>query len=126
MTTSAIHEPAVSIIVVTYQSANDIEQCLKSINEHAGVSFETIVIDNASTDRTTDIVRARFTSVTLVENAENTWYTAAANAGAALARGPYLLFLNPDAVLMANALPTLVAHLEADRRVGAAGPRLVF
>jgi N-acetylglucosaminyl-diphospho-decaprenol L-rhamnosyltransferase len=119
-------QPTVSVITVTYQSGEVIDACLRSTHEHAGVSFESIVVDNASTDDTRRRVAEGFPSVRLLPLAENRWYTAAANAGAALASGRYLLFLNPDAELTPNALPNLVSYLEIKPAVAAAGPRLLF
>src|SRR6266540_4494319 len=104
--------PTVSVIVVTYQSAKFVEACLKSIERYAGAACETVVVDNASTDQTTGIVSDRYGWASLLRLDENRWYTAAANMGAARARGRYLLFLNPDAELTEVALPALVRHLE--------------
>src|SRR5438309_10128694 len=118
--------PVVSIIIVTYESEHYIDRCLKSVYEHAGVPFEAIVVDNASRDATRRIVSDEFSAVGLVAMDANRWYTAAANAGAARSRGTYLLFLNPDAELTPDALPRLIAHLEREPSVGAAGPRLAF
>ncbi len=119
-------EPRISVIVVTYESANYVDACLRSIEQHAGAAWETVVVDNASTDSTTGIVTGRYPWASLVRLEENRWYTAAANLGAARARGSYLLFLNPDAELTAGALPALLQHLDRHSEVAAAGPRLVF
>ncbi len=118
--------PTISVVVVTYESEQYIGPCLKSVYEHASEPFETIVVDNASTDDTRHIVAERFPTTRLVAMDENRWYTAAANVGAAQARGQRLLFLNPDAELTPGALPRLAAHLDAEPYTAAAGPRLIF
>ena len=126
MATQEKIEPVVSVIVVTYESADYIEACLRSIEADASIACETIVVDNASTDDTTQVIGGRFPGVTLIPLGETLWYTAAANLGAARARGRHILFLNPDAELTAGALPALVHHLDDHPRVAAAGPRLRF
>jgi N-acetylglucosaminyl-diphospho-decaprenol L-rhamnosyltransferase len=118
--------PTVSIIVVTYQSQHYIGPCLRSINEHAGMPVETIVVDNGSTDGTLDEARAIDSEVAVVPLGRNTGFAAASNIGVSSARGEYLLFLNPDAELLPETLPRLVAHLDSAPHVAAVGPRLVY
>lgn len=123
----SLGEPrSVSIVTVTYQSEGYIGPCLRSVYEHAGAPFEAIVVDNASSDATRRIVAHDFPEVRLVAMDQNRWYTAGANAGAALASGDYLLFLNPDAELTEGALRRLLAYLESESTAAVAGPRLVF
>ncbi len=117
---------AVSIIIVSFESRETIAACLASISAHAGVPVETIVVDNASTDGTLDLVRQRFPGVRAVAQRENRGFAAGCNRGAELASAPYLLFLNPDAELCPGALEILLAHLEATPRVAAAGPSFRF
>jgi N-acetylglucosaminyl-diphospho-decaprenol L-rhamnosyltransferase len=117
--------PTVSVVVVTYQSERYIGPCLSSVYQHAEVSFEAVVVDNASTDQTRRIVADQFRETALIALDENHWYTAAANTGAARTRGDYVLFLNPDAELTPLALPLLLDHLQREAEVAAAGPRLV-
>ncbi len=126
MSANRAETPTVSIVIVTYQSEADIGRCLESIEKHARIPAETIVVDNGSTDGTRGIVAERFPCACLMAMEQNRWYTAAANAGADRATGRYLLFLNPDAALTEAALPRLVAYLEAEPSVAAVGPRLIY
>ena len=80
-------QPLLSIIIVTYQSRDEIAGCLKSIPEDVcGAPVETIVVDNASTDRTIDFVRSRYPATITVGTGANLGFAAACNRGAAAAR----------------------------------------
>lgn len=118
--------PAVSAVVVTYQSRPFIEPCLTSIAKHAGLPIEVVVVDNGSTDGTLEHIRAARAESRVMALESNRGFAAAANLGAAAAQGDYLLFLNPDAELRAGAVPALVAHLQTYPAVAAAGPRLSY
>ena len=90
--------PDVSIIVVTWNGRAYVEACLEAAAAQVDVDAETIVVDNGSTDGTTDLVRARFPHVRVVALPENRGFAAGNNAGARVARGDFLAFLNNDAV----------------------------
>lgn len=104
----------VSIIIIAYNSAAHLPACLDSL---AGVDAEVMVIDNASSDGSAEA--ARRAGVRVIANAENRGFAGAANQGAGCTSGDYLLFLNPDAVLL-EGFDALVASLEGDARAGAA------
>ena len=121
-----MHEvPEVSILIVTYQSAELIDACLDSIKVHAGLPTETILVDNGSTDGTFERLQER-QDVRVLAMGSNFGFTAAVNTAAARASAPYLLLFNPDAELLLDALPRLHRHLEMHHRVAAVGPRLVY
>ncbi len=111
-----------SIVVVTWNSAADIDACIDSINY--GEEFEVIVVDNASTDATVENLR-RHHHLTLIENAGNLGYAAANNQGIKLATGEYVLLLNPDTRTTLGALDALSSYLDEHPKVGAVAPRLV-
>ena len=85
-----------------------------------------IVVDNASADGSPDMVRARYPQARLIVSAENRGYSAANNQGAAVAQGDYLLYLNSDTVVAADALVKPLAYLQAHPEVGALTVRLVY
>jgi N-acetylglucosaminyl-diphospho-decaprenol L-rhamnosyltransferase len=116
---------AVSIVVVTYQSARFIDRCLESIEQHAELPTETIVVDNGSEDGTSDIVRSH-PEIRFLPERTNRGFTAAVNLGAAEARAPYMLLLNPDAELLPDALPTLHERMEKEPRLAACGPSFIY
>jgi N-acetylglucosaminyl-diphospho-decaprenol L-rhamnosyltransferase len=111
-----------SVVVVTYNARGHVERCLESV---AGGPHEVIVVDNASTDGTQELVRERFPSVRLIELPENVGFGAANNVGMEAAAGRWYLLLNSDAWPRAEGVERLRGFVEANPRVGVAGPRLV-
>jgi N-acetylglucosaminyl-diphospho-decaprenol L-rhamnosyltransferase len=113
-----------SIVVVNWNAGELLRQCLESIRLHPpGVSYEIIVIDNASTDGSPE--RARDLADVVVVNDTNAGFARAANQGIARSRTPWLFLLNPDATVTAGAIDTLLATMRAHPRAGACGPRLL-
>jgi len=89
--------PEVSIIIVSYNVKEYLLKCLASVYGHTkGVTFEIIVVDNNSTDRSVAALKEKFPAVRVIENRENTGFARANNQGAAIAEGEFLLLLNPD------------------------------
>jgi hypothetical protein len=86
---------------------------------------EILVVDNASTDGSAEMVRDEFPQIHLLANNENRGFTAANNQGLALSRGRYLLLLNPDTEVVGDALTRMLCYAEANKEVGALGPRLL-
>lgn len=123
------------IVIVNWNTRDLLRDCLRSVEQSVGVTYRVVVVDNASTDGSAEMVRAGFPRVELIENADNRGYPAANNQG--LRRlgfergGPddaprYALALNPDTVLPPDALREMVGYMDADPRVGVAGPKLVL
>jgi O-antigen biosynthesis protein len=111
-----------SVIIVTWNSAADIDACIDSIN--FGWEFEVIVVDNASGDATVQNLRGHH-HLKLVENASNLGYARANNQGIRLATGEYVLLLNPDTRVELGSLDALSAYLDEHPQIGAVAPRLV-
>lgn len=117
----------VSIILVNYNSAALIRQCLRSIYEHTKeISFEIIVVDNASADDSRQVVRSEFSGVRLIESPVNLGFSRGNNLGAGAAKGRYLLFINTDTILFENSIRMLAEYLDAQPGVGAIGPKILF
>lgn len=115
-----------SIIIVTYNSRGQIDACLESLVTHApAMDHEVVVVDNASPDGTAAAVRARWPMVRVVEAGGNVGFAAANNLGIRASSGELVLLLNPDTVVQAGAIDTLVEALEARGDAAIAGPRLV-
>jgi N-acetylglucosaminyl-diphospho-decaprenol L-rhamnosyltransferase len=112
----------VSIIVVSYNARDHLERSLASV---ADGPSEVIVVDNASTDGSPELVRERFPSVRLLELPENRGFGAGNNEGMRIASGRYFLLLNSDAWPVGDAVSRLLAFMDANPGVGVAGPRLV-
>jgi GT2 family glycosyltransferase len=121
-------EPDVSIVIVARDARHLLALTLTRLcagQVLAGVSFEVVLVDNASAPETRGLYR-HLDGVTLIENATNTGFGPACNAGAARARGRYILFLNPDVDLLPGALAAMVATFREYEGTGIVGARLVF
>ncbi|MDP1721659.1 MAG: glycosyltransferase family 2 protein [Candidatus Gottesmanbacteria bacterium] len=96
-----------SIIIPSYNTSALLERCLTSIYKSlrkSEITFEVIVVDNASTDGTPEVVRSQFSHVHLVRNKENVGYGKANNQGISGAKGTYILLLNSDTVAKDDAI----------------------
>ena len=118
--------PVASVVIVSYNSAPHIVQCLDALFRDGGVPFEAIVYDNASSDGTQGLVRDRFPEVVLIKGPANIGFAAACNHGATIAQGEYLAFINPDTMVLPGWLLPLIGLLESDPTVGAATPQIIF
>ncbi len=119
-------DPVLSILIVNWNAATVLADCLGSLPAGAGaLTYETMVVDNASTDGSVALIRDQFPMVEVLANAANVGFAAANNQAAQAARGQYLLLLNPDTRVQPGALATLVAFAEAHPTAGAIGPRLL-
>lgn len=119
-----MEHPDVTIVVVAHSVRNELERCFASIDAHAALPVETILVDNASTDDTRSWVRSTHPEIQLVTLPHNIG-VAARNYGLQRARGRYTMFLDSDAALTAGALPRMVAAMDEHRDWGLLGPRLV-
>ena len=113
---------SVSVVVVTYNSEQHIETCLSHLE---GRGHEVVVVDNASSDGTVELVRRRFPDVRVIPLEENIGYGAANNVGIDATTGPYVLVLNPDAWPLGDAIERLVDAAEASPHAAIVAPRLL-
>ena len=114
--------PDLSVVIVSYNTADLIEACLLSVRASDGVSLETFVVDNASSDGGAALVREKFPWVRLVENRENRGFGAANNQVLGECAGRYIVLLNPDTEATPEAFRRMAAWMDANPRVGLAGP----
>ncbi|SEB56411.1 Glycosyltransferase, GT2 family [Nocardioides exalbidus] len=126
MTTPTAGSAPVTIAVVTWNSADVLPGLIDSLAAGAGeVPYHLVVVDNASSDGTTDVARALVPDVTVVQTGRNAGYAAGVNAAiAADTAAPAVLVLNPDVRLAPGCLPTLMDALTRPG-IGIAVPRLV-
>ena len=120
------NRPFVSVTVVTYNSGRFIRRCLESVLDQVYSPLEVIVIDNASTDGTCDILEQFERRCVLVYNEENIGFAAAQNQAIALARGDWVLTLNPDVLLLSNFVSSLMASAAMDPRAGTVCGKLLL
>ncbi len=118
--------PDLSVIVVNWNVRDLLRDCLRSIERGRGeLTVEVIVVDSASADDSVAMVRAEFPWVRLIPCDENVGFPRGNNIGLREATGELLLLLNPDTVVLDDALGQLVAFLRANPDVGAVGPQLL-
>jgi len=116
----------ISILIVSWNTSQFLENCLASILAHPPTSpFEIWVVDNASTDNSPRMVHEKFPQVHLVENHDNVGFARANNQVMQICKGKYVLLLNPDTLVASGALQALVEFLEKHPEAGAAGPRIL-
>jgi GT2 family glycosyltransferase len=116
----------VSIIILNYKTAGLVRQCIKTIGLYRPtVSFEIVVVDNASGDGIGEMLRRDHPDVRFIGAPENLGFAAGNNLGIRAARGRYVLIMNPDITVREGAIDAMVAYLDANRDIGALGPRLV-
>ena len=96
--------PDLSVVIVSYNTCALLRNCLRSLQESTGLALEIIVVDNASSDGSAAMVRAEFPQVILLAQPLNTWYCGGNNIGIARAKAEYVLLLNPDTEVAADAL----------------------
>jgi GT2 family glycosyltransferase len=116
--------PLLSVVLVTYGGWDWPYRALEALRDATDQPLEVICVDNASWDGTGDLLEELVAGATVVRNRENRGFAAAANQGAALTRGAYLCFLNPDCLVRPGWLGPLVAALERPG-IGAALPRFL-
>ncbi len=118
--------PDVSVVIVGTNEKDLIRRCLDSLfGTEQGIAFEVIVVDNCSTDGTSEMISGRFPAVRVVSNRKRYPRSANNNIGMAAARGAYVLLLDPDTVVRANALRTMLVFLREHPEAGAVGAQLI-
>jgi GT2 family glycosyltransferase len=118
-------DPALTIIIPSYNTRNLLEGCLTSVYAHPPRhSYEVLVIDDASSDGSVELVRERFPQVCLLVNERNLGYARSNNKAIARTSGRFIYLLNSDAEVLEGAMDALVDFLEAHPEVGAAGSLL--
>jgi GT2 family glycosyltransferase len=115
-----------SIIIVNWNSANYLKKCISSIfRNNPTCSFEVIIIDNNSDDKSLDSAKYFFPRLRIIKNSKNLGLAKANNEGIRKSKGNYILFLNPDAVILPQAIDKMIAYFDSHPRTGALGPKLL-
>ena len=116
-------QPTISIILIFYNQAHLSLLCLQSLIKFADVPFELIIVDNGSSDSTTDLL-AVLDNCVVISNVENLGFVKAVNQGAKHARGEYILLLNNDAVIHQQTLSSALSSIHERESVGAVGGKI--
>jgi GT2 family glycosyltransferase len=115
----------VSAVIVSFNTRDHLLRCVASLETHASLPIEVIVVDNGSHDGSVAALRAAHPDVRVLENGANLGFAAACNRGLREARAPYCLLINSDAEICPGAVLALAAVLDERPEVGIAGPRTV-
>ncbi len=116
----------VSVVIVNYNVRYFLELCLLSVQKAlTTIDGEIIVVDNVSKDKSCEMVKTRFPEITLIENTENVGFSKANNQGVNIAKGEYVLILNPDTVVGENLFQEILPFVDRQKDLGALGVRLM-
>jgi hypothetical protein len=118
--------PDLSIIIVNWNTSEPLYECLTTLETSSLVErTEVLVVDNASTDGSADMVAREFPDVRLLRNTENVGFARANNQGIAATQSPYVLLLNSDTLMPPETLSNLLGFALCLPEVGACSPRLL-
>ncbi|MEO1289847.1 MAG: glycosyltransferase, partial [Chloroflexota bacterium] len=111
--------PDLSIVIVNYNTCDKLRACLESILAHRDtLDLEIIVVDNSSQDGSPDMVREYAPDVILIAPEHNTWFTGGNNIGVNASAGDFVWILNPDTIVQASTMQTMLAYLKEHPDVG--------
>jgi hypothetical protein len=113
-------------VVVAFQARAEVSRCLASLREHAGASYQAILVDDASADGTPELVHELFPEVQVIAKSANEGLPAGRNSGIARVRGRIVLMLDADTRVTSGAVPTMVDLLDREPSVGIVVPRLLY
>jgi GT2 family glycosyltransferase len=123
-------DPLVSIIIVTHNSQDDIVDCVNSVLlSQRYYSFEVIIVDNASTDKTVEKIEENFANnevVSLIKNGKNSWYSGGNNLGCQKSKGELIVILNPDLIVDKFWLSALVEAYRKHENAGIVGSNVLL
>lgn len=115
-----------SIFIISYNTRHTLERCLERLYSSKGIKeHEVVVVDNASSDGSPDMVRERFPNVRLLAMSWNTGFARANNLALRESRGEFLVLLNSDAFVQPDALSTALSFMDAHPSAGACGGLII-
>ncbi|GAG91859.1 unnamed protein product, partial [marine sediment metagenome] len=118
-------QPEITIVIVSYNTADLIGSCLDSILSSDDLSMEIFVVDNASNDESVSLVKKNYPTVHIVANAENLGFAVANNQVLPQCKGKYVFFLNPDTKVMSDTFSEAISFMDANPRIGLAGTKVI-
>src|ERR1700733_14598525 len=116
----------ISVVIVVWNAKKYVLECLQSLREHCEtVCSEVIVVDNASSDGTPELVAELFPEFKLIRNTENLGFAKANNIGIAHSSGDYLCLVNSDVKFTGDCISPMLRYLEQNPRVAMLGPKML-
>lgn len=116
----------VSIIIPTRNRCDLLKSCLRSIRRSTYHDYETIIINNKSSDETATMIQAEYPEVKVIETERNMFAAKGRNLGIRKAKGEYLLFIDDDNEIDSKMIDELVSLFNSDTRIGLAGPKMYY
>jgi len=120
------HPVALSVVIVSWNSREELASCISSLVKFTSIDLEVIVVDNASSDGSAELIRSTFPSVRLIANTANLGFARACNQGMAGSRGHQILLLNSDTYVADDVIGRAVRMLESRPDIGMLGVELCF
>ncbi len=115
-----------SVVIVNYNVEHFLEQCLLSVRKASkSVDMEVFVVDNISIDGSVEMVRQKFPEVILIANQDNVGFSKANNQAMRIAKGEYVLLLNPDTVVEEDTFIKVVDFMDAHPQAGGLGVKMI-
>ncbi len=118
--------PELSIITVNYNGIKDTCELIESLKTHVTLSFELIVVDNASSSNEADQIQKLYPWITLIKNKENLGFAGGNNSGIRISKGKFILLLNNDTLIKDDSFHFLIERLNSDPLIGGASPKIAF
>ena len=118
--------PRVSVVIVVWNAKKYVLECLDSLHNHSGQACsEIIVVDNASTDGTPELIERLYPEIKLIRNAENLGFAKANNIGIAASSGDYICLVNSDVKFISDSISALLQYLGQNPRIAMVGPKML-
>ena len=118
-------EPVITVVIPHYNGLKILDDCLQSLYKNTFKDFETLLIDNGSTDGSQDMVARKYPQVEIIQNKKNLGYAGGCNLGLDLARGEYVLLLNNDTVMPENFLQEMLNVFRVNKNAAMAQPKIL-
>jgi GT2 family glycosyltransferase len=117
-----------SIIIVNFNTKEFLRNCLKSVVESTkNISYEIIIVDNASHDKSVEMVKKEFPQIRIIANKQNAGFSKANNQGVKISKeSRYVLFLNSDTIVQKNVLEEMIRFMDSHKDAGAATCKLIM
>lgn len=115
-----------SVVIVNYNVKYFLEHCLYSVrNAIKGIDAEVFIVDNNSVDGSMQMLRSKFSDFILIENKENVGFAKANNQAIRLAKGEYVLLLNPDTVVEEDTFSKCISFMDEHKDCGGLGIKMI-
>jgi hypothetical protein len=118
--------PLVSVIILTFNGKDYIQDCLSSVLAQTHVNIEVIVVDNASVDETAEFVVEQFPLLKVIRNSSNLGHAGGNNIGIQIANGTYVVLLNQDTRVDPHWIENLVKAADVDERIGMCASKILY